>query len=277
MKILVTGSEGQVGSAIIQQASTHKYNHITLISCNKSQCDITNINSIYDAIAEYNPDIIINTAAYTAVDKAQSEPERAFLVNATGPENLAKICAEKNIFLMHLSTDYVFDGTKKTGYLETDVPNPINVYGQSKYQGEQAIRQYCEHYLILRVSWVFFEKGHNFVNTLLRLAQEKNELNIVCDQYGGPTYAGDIAHVLLKIAENRKTGLYHYSGAPKTSWFEFAKIILKNKHIKINPIKTKNYPTPAKRPLNGMLNCDLIQTEWGITLSPWEQRLWQNG
>ncbi|MDX2164825.1 MAG: dTDP-4-dehydrorhamnose reductase [Gammaproteobacteria bacterium] len=266
MKILVTGAKGQVGSEIIKRLPN-------CVAYDRDELDITDIKQIRNKIQEHMPNVVINCAAYTAVDKAESESDLAFLINKTGPENLAKVCEENKIFLMHLSTDYIFDGTKNAPYVETDQANPQSVYGESKWQGEEAVRKYCKNYLILRVSWVFGEYGHNFVKTMLRLAKEKTELKIVSDQVGCPTYAGDIADVLLSISKNPKIGTYHYCGKPVTNWYEFAKVILKDKDINIIPIKTTDYPTLAKRPQNSVLNCDLFTRTFNIGLSEWQNGL----
>lgn len=281
MKILLTGSQGQVGQAIIEKA---KGLNIHLISCDRKILDITDIANIQNIVEAYNPTAIINTAAYTAVDKAESEPEKAFAVNSLGAENLAKISAEYNIFLLHLSTDYIFDGEKTLPYSESDPANPIGIYAKSKWAGEEAVRKYCKKYIILRISWVFGEYGNNFVKTMLRLMKERESLQIVSDQTGCPTYTGDIAEVILKIITKSNLanlyGTYHYTNTPSTNWFEFAQAIyteglkfetLKTK--KINPIKTTDYPTPAKRPKNSVLNTDLFQKTFKLSLQPWQNGL----
>jgi len=265
MKILLVGSHGQVGKEVVKRLPS-------IIAYDRDELDITDIHQIRQKIEQHLPHVIINCAAYTAVDKAESESDLAFAINKTGPENLAKICEENKIVLIHMSTDYIFDGTKTSPYVETDQANPQSVYGQSKWDGEEAVRHYCKNHVILRVSWVFGEYGHNFVKTMLRLAQEKKELKIVSDQIGCPTYAGDIADVLLHIAKHPKIGTYHYCGKPVTNWYEFAKVILKDSDIKLMPIKTTEYPTPAKRPQNSVLNCDLFMKTFNMEL-----REWQNG
>ncbi len=281
MKILLTGSQGQVGQAIIEKARAL---NINLIACDRKILDITDMANIKDIINTGKPDYIINTAAYTAVDKAESESEKTFAVNSLGPENLAKIATQYHIPLLHLSTDYIFDGEKDLSYLESDKVNPIGVYAKSKWAGEEAIRQFCKNYIILRISWVFGEYGNNFVKTMLRLMKEREELNIVSDQTGCPTYTGDIAEVILTIITTPHLanlyGTYHYSNHPATNWFEFAKAIytqalkfdiLKTKFIR--PIKTTDYPTPAKRPKNSVLNTELFQKTFKLSLQPWEKGL----
>ena len=266
MKILVTGAKGQVGSEIVKRMPN-------CIAYDHEELDITDIQQIRRKVEQHLPQVIINCAAYTAVDKAETESDVAFLINKTGPENLAKICEENNIFLIHLSTDYIFDGAKQSPYVESDPANPQSIYGLSKWQGEEAIRKYCKNYLILRVSWVFGEYGHNFVKSMLRLAKEKSELKIVADQVGCPTYAGDIAEIVLKISKDPKVGTYHYCGKPVTNWYEFAKIILKDQNINIIPIKSSDYPTAAKRPQNSVLNCDLFMKTFKMELSEWQNGL----
>ncbi len=265
MKILVTGAKGQVGSEIIKRFPS-------AFAYDRDELDITDYKQVKQKVEEHIPSVIINCAAHTAVDKAESEPDLAFAINKTGTENLAKVAQDNNIYFMHISTDYIFDGTKSSPYVETDKANPQNVYGESKWEGEEAARKYCENHFILRVSWVFGEYGNNFVKSMRRFAKERDELRIVSDQVGCPTYSGDMADVLLEISKLRKSGTYHYRGSPVTNWYEFAKIILKDHPIKITPIKTSEYPTPAKRPLNSVLNCDLFTKTFNMEL-----REWQNG
>lgn len=271
MKILLTGANGQVGKAIAECAKNYP---VELIACDRAQLDITDEIQIKKSIAEHQPQFVINAAAYTAVDRAESEVEQAFLMNAKAVTYLAKACAENHISLIHFSTDYIFDGTKSTPYVETDTPCPMNSYGESKLAGEKAIQQLLQHYIILRVSWVFGKHGNNFVKTMRRLSKEKPELRVIDDQKGGPTPADDIAHTVLKmILANRGWGaIYHYCGMPYVSWFEFARAILQD-IIPIIPITTKEYPTPAKRPTNSQLNCDKIFNTFGIAPADWRKAL----
>lgn len=281
MKILLTGSQGQVGQAIVEKAQEF---NIHLIACDRKMLDITDMANIQDIIKTYSPDYIINSAAYTAVDKAESEPEKAFAVNSLGAENLAKISAQYNVPLIHLSTDYIFDGEKASPYIESDKANPIGIYAKSKWAGEEAVRKYCKNHIILRISWVFGEYGNNFVKTMLRLMKERETLQIVSDQTGCPTYTGDIADVILKMITTpdlaQSYGTYHYTNIPSTNWFEFAKAIyteaskfdiLQTKLIK--PINTADYPTPAKRPKNSVLNTALFQKVFKISLQSWQKGL----
>jgi len=279
-KILVTGSEGQVGTEIKKLAVQKQIN---IIATTKKELDITKLNNIEDVIIKSRPAIIINAAAYTAVDKAEEEIDKTFLINSDGTANLAQVCRNAGIPLLHISTDYVFDGTKKESYKETDTPSPESIYGKSKLYGEEAIRSTLDKHIILRTSWVFSSRGQNFPKTMLRLANERNILNIVDDQFGAPTWAGDIANVMLDIANNhikkQKTnwGVYHYTGMPNTNWFEFAnKIIeqaiktgIQKKAPNINAISSKEYPTAAKRPMNSVMDCKKIQEEFGIAQADW--------
>jgi len=286
MKILVTGANGQVGSEIIQQG---KQGGMQMIAAGHAELDITQIDDIKRIVHLEQPDIIINAAAYTAVDKAeeQIEQKQAYAINRDGPANLAQVCAETKIPLLHVSTDYVFDGMKESAYTEADIPNPSGVYGKSKLEGEQVIAATLEQYYIIRVAWVFGAKGNNFVRTMLRLSEDRNELNVVSDQRGTPTWAQDIAHVLLVIAEYYKNnrpihwGIYHYAGTPSTTWAEFAnrifevaqRIDILDRLPKINPISTEKYPTPAQRPKNSVLDCSQLTQALNIPASDWKKGL----
>jgi len=278
-KILVTGGNGQIASALRHHPSAKDF---ALIFRTREELDITDLHSIQQNILDFSPTIIINTAAYTAVDKAEQEKESALKINFDGAKNLAQICHEKNILLIHLSTDYVFSGEKNIPYLEEDIANPINYYGESKWLGEEAIRQHCEKHIILRVSGVFSEYGNNFFKTILHLAQTKNDISVVTDQMTCPTHANDIATTILTIAQHPiALGTYHYCSGNPTSWFEFATQIIaeiREKHIpirleKINRILSKDYPTLAKRPLYSILDCQKIKSDYGIIQSSGEKAL----
>jgi len=276
--ILITGSDGQLGNALRTHAGARDF-HIT--ACSRDNLDITDPASIDQAIKQYTPDFIVNTAAYTAVDTAEKEIDQAVSVNHLGAQHLAQACAAHKIPLIHISTDYVFDGDKVTPYLEEDAVNPVNLYGKSKYWGEQAVREYCEQHLILRVSGVFSEFGHNFLKTILRLASERKELNIVADQFTCPTYAGNIAAVIYSlIKQPLKSGIYHYCDNPPVSWHEFATAIIqqakKQRTLlveKINAITTAEYPTLAKRPVYSVLDCNKIKRDYDITQAEWAKQL----
>ncbi|MEN9917142.1 MAG: hypothetical protein RLY40_1074 [Pseudomonadota bacterium] len=277
-KILLTGAHGQLGYEIIELA---KNLNISLYSYTHEQLDIIKLEQIKYVVATTKPNYIINTAAYTSVDKAEKESEIAFSINCLGVKNLAKIAKEYNIPLIHISTDYVFDGQKKSAYTEQDITQPISIYGKSKLSGENLLRKTWYKHIILRVSWIFGRFGNNFVKTILRLAKEKNELKIIADQRGAPTYAGDIALTLIKIIdclEQGQTtwGTYHYTGKPALSWYEFSKIIIEEakqyRQLRVKeifPISTLEYPSIARRPFNSELNCQKISQAFNINPNNW--------
>lgn len=284
MKLLITGKNGQVGNSLVEQLNDLP--EIVSLSLGKEELDITNETQVNQVISNFNPDIIINAAAYTAVDKAESEIELANAININGPRNLAKAANKINASLIHLSTDYVFSGDKLGVYNEKNLVNPQGVYGQSKLAGEQAVEEECPAHVILRTAWVFSEHGNNFVKTMLRLAQTRNTLSVVSDQFGGPTYAGDIANTILYIAQelskgNAAYGIYHYSGLPHVSWQEFASEIFKTalaekeiiSAVMVNSITTEEYPTLAKRPANSKLDCSKIANNFSIQASNWKVAL----
>jgi len=280
MRVLVTGAEGQVGSELILEGEKRG---IQMLATNRAELDITQQDAVNNFIQTQKPDILINAAAYTAVDKAESEPKLAYALNRDGAANLAQACADNNIPLMHISTDYVFDGKKEGAYTETDTPNPQCVYGKSKLEGDQAIESILEQYLILRVSWVFGANGNNFVKTMLRLRKEREVINVVADQRGGPTPAGAIAATLLTLTkrwDNEETiywGTYHYSGQPATTWKEFAEVIFKQaeelgmieKRPVVESISIDEYPTPAVRPLNSVLDCSKLDKQFYLNQPDW--------
>ena len=293
MKILVTGAKGQVGSELILRGNSSGHQ---MIAASHAELDITQQQAVSDYVVRHTPDLVINGAAYTAVDKAEEEHLLAHAINADGAAYLAQACVNQKIPLLHISTDYVFDGNKETAYLEDDPPNPQGVYGASKLAGEQAVVKVLNQHLILRVAWVFGEFGNNFVRTMLRLGKEHPELRVVADQFGGPTWAGDIADVLLSISERYGRGdvipwgTYHYIGEPRVSWCEFAREIFSQavfleileRAPKVMPITSAEYPTPAKRPGNSVLDCtklkqnlEICQPDWRIglkhTLKKWKK------
>ena len=261
MVVLVTGANGQLGQAI--QFISGKYPEIDFVFCSSSDLDITNLENCKAVFAKHQPHFCINTAAYTAVDKAESESDKAHLINAVGPENLAKVCKEFDTILVHISTDFIFDGTSKVPYLETDVPNPKSIYGQTKLDGEIAIQKNWEKHFIIRTSWVYSQFANNFMKTMLRLASELDNLSVVNDQIGTPTNAVDLAEVLIKIIVSCQTeshevfGIYNFSNEGVCSWYDFAATIFHQKGIEIDlkPIPTSAYPTPAKRPAYSVLDC----------------------
>lgn len=276
-KILVTGGEGQVAQALRRHALQKNFE---LFFCSHKEMDIANLQTVSSVIQRVKPDLIVNTAAYTAVDKAESEQEAAMLANYVGAKNLAIVCQQQAVPFVQLSTDYVFDGTKQHAYQEEDKTNPINVYGKSKCLGEEAIREHCTHHFILRVSAVFSEYGNNFLKTMLRLGQEKKELRIVADQTTCPTDANDIARVIYLLSnrifqQKASAGTYHYCGKEAVTWHQFATAIIETAKQyqplaveKIAAIAATDYPTPAKRPAYSVLDCKKIETQFGIEQMP---------
>lgn len=284
MRVLITGSKGQVGRCLVTQLA-HK---AEILALDSSQLDITDEANVFRIIFEFKPDIVINAAAHTAVDRAEQEVKQSEEINIRGPEYLAKAAHQVGAAILHISTDYVFDGEKNSPYTENDITNPKSVYGRTKLNGETVVINACPKHIILRTSWVFSPYGNNFVKTMLRLATERTNLSIVSDQYGGPTNAFDIASTLVNLAERiynnnfDNYGIYHYSGLPYVSWYEFAKYIFEQatneKIILTKPIvsaiKTADYPTAAKRPSNSCLDLTKIQL-LGINASNWQLALQQ--
>ena len=279
MVVLVTGANGQLGQSL--QFIAPNYPDIHFVFCDSKVLDITNLNNIHQVFEQYKPDYCINTAAYTAVDKAETEAEVAHLINVIGPKNLAEVCKEFDTILLHISTDFVFDGTKNTPYTEIDIPNPTGVYGQTKLDGEQAIQEIWHKHFIIRTSWVYSQFGNNFMKTMLRLASERDKLSVVNDQIGTPTNAVDLAEVLVKIiTEHSKLntehfGIYNFSNEGQCSWYFFAKKIFEFNNIKINlePIPTTSFPTPAKRPGYSVLDKSKIKNTFGVEVNYWETSL----
>jgi dTDP-4-dehydrorhamnose reductase len=281
MVVLVTGGNGQLGQSI--QYIAPKYAQIDFIFADSDTLDITNEKECFSFFEKHKPHYCINTAAYTAVDKAESEPEKAHNINVLGAKNLAQACLKHNSILLHISTDFVFDGTKNSPYQETDIPNPLGVYGKTKLDGEKAIQETFSNYYIIRTSWVYSQFANNFMKTMLRLAQERDSLSIVSDQVGTPTHAVDLAECLVKIIQNHNNnqlvhtnyGLYHFSNEGYCSWFDFAKKIFEvnNVTIAIQPIPSSAYPTPAKRPLYSVLDKTKIKKTFNLDIPNWEQSL----
>ena len=284
MKILITGAQGQVGKELVSIANQRGFDDN---AAGQTELDITQLKNIESYVEVLQPDLVINAAAYTAVNKAEEEQDITYAINRDGTANLAAVSKEKNIPLLHISTDYVFDGTKSEAYSENDAVSPLGIYGISKWQGEETIRQTLPEHIILRVAWVFGAQGNNFVKTMLRLAKDRDELSVVADQFGRPSPAKDIAKTLIILAEQyqkEKTlewGTYHYCGDEKVSWCGFAKEILKQakeqglieKDIKVNAITTAEYQDPTKRPANSMLDCEKIKNTFGIEMPSWKESL----
>ncbi|MDQ8039790.1 MAG: dTDP-4-dehydrorhamnose reductase [Rickettsiella sp.] len=278
MKVLLLGANSQIGQEIRELAYKFK---VHMYACTRQQLDITQSSCVRRYFAAIKPHYVINTAAYTAVAKAEIEKEAAFSTNAIGARNLAEAAKQFDIPLLHISTDYVFDGRKKLAYVEEDLPNPLSVYGMSKLAGEFFIRQIWPKHIILRVSWVFGSYGNNFVKNILRLAQEKTELQVICDQIGSPSYAGDIAETVLNLVKLiqegcQMWGTYHFTGSPVTTWYRFAQIIVKNAKKTYNlstkeiiPIFSSEFPTEVTRPHNSQLNCTKVKKKFNITQKNW--------
>lgn len=275
MVVLVTGSNGQLGQSL-QFISEH-YSDIQFHFYTSTELDITDNKCIRDIFTLIKPDFCINAAAYTAVDKAESEIEKADIVNVTGAKNMALICNEFSTILIHVSTDFVFDGIKETPYNEEDTTNPQGIYGKTKREGEIEIIKYLKQYFIVRTSWLYSSFGNNFMKTMLKLANERNSLNVVNDQIGTPTHAVDLAQALVKIvlSGSQNYGIYHFSNEGNTSWYGFAKEIfnLNNTKIDLKPIPTSEFPTPAKRPKYSVLDKSKIKFEFSISIKDWKESL----
>ena len=288
MKLLVTGTTGQVGWELARSLMPLG----NVIAADRTICDFSRPETLAAIVREIRPDVIVNAAAYTAVDKAEKEESLATVINGTAVGVLAEKAKKTGALLVHYSTDYVFDGTKPAPYVEDDTPSPINAYGRSKLAGEAAIRTVGCEYMILRTTWVYAARGQNFVKTILRLAHEREELNIVADQCGAPTCARTIAdttaHLVRQVQQERFAGKFasgtcHLTAAGATSWHGFAEAIVQSaarhslldpKHIpRINPIPTSAYPLPAARPANSRLDCQRLRSRYKVALPGWQQAL----
>lgn len=275
MVVLVTGANGQLGQSL-QFISDH-YSDIQFHFYTSSELDITNKSNVKEVFSLIKPSFCINAAAYTAVDKAEIETEKAFLVNVIGAKNIAQICNEFTTTLIHVSTDFVFDGNRERPYTEEDSTNPQGVYGKTKREGEIEIIKHVKHYFIVRTSWLYSSFGNNFLKTMLKLANERDSLSVVNDQMGTPTHAVDLAQSIIKIvlSGSQNYGIYHFSNEGNTSWYGFAKEIfnLNNTIIDLKPIPTSEFPTPAKRPKYSVLDKSKIKAEFGISIENWEDSL----
>ncbi|MGR5146642.1 dTDP-4-dehydrorhamnose reductase [Photobacterium alginatilyticum] len=273
MKVLVTGANGQLGRCLQDRIAHFGFDGIFT---DLEQLDIAHLDSVEQFIEQCRPDVVINAAAYTAVDKAESEYDIAYAVNAKGPHNLALVTSNLNIPLVHVSTDYVFDGNATTPYLSSSLTSPQSVYGETKFAGEKLVAAANDKHVIVRTAWVFSEYGKNFVKTMLRLGKERDEIKVVADQYGCPTYAGDLANALLLIVRElvkdkpyTKYGTFHHCGDLPTSWHGFTAAIVDEAYTQkildtkplVTPIPSSDYPTPAKRPFYSVLDCDDFPVE----------------
>jgi dTDP-4-dehydrorhamnose reductase len=275
IKALVTGGNGQLAQSL-KDVVNHQ-DELDVDFQDLPDLDITNTQQLESYFLKNEFDYCINCAAYTAVDLAEEQSDLAYAVNAEGPKYLAEVCQKHQVTLIHISTDFVFDGQKRIPYLETDAPNPLSVYGASKLQGERSIQETTEAYFIIRTSWLYSEYGKNFMKTMLSLSETLNEISVVSDQIGSPTYAGDLAEVLIQIVLSSSTnyGVYHYSNSGTISWYDFAVEIFKQfgKTIQVKPIKTKDYPTAAKRPKFSALNTIKIENNFDCTIKDWQRSL----
>ncbi|WP_282079817.1 dTDP-4-dehydrorhamnose reductase [Aquimarina algiphila] len=275
INVLVTGSGGQLGQCI--DKIKNEYPKLTLFFANSTILDITKKDRVSDFFEDKSFDFVINCAAYTNVEQAEKEPDKAFLVNAEGVKNLAFICEEKKSTLIHISTDYIFDGEKKMPYTEEDIPNPINEYGKSKLAGEQSIQQIAEKYFIIRTSWLYSEFGHNFFKTILKKSETEKQLTIVTSEMGTPTNANDFAKFVLDliINNNQKYGIYHFSNLSEATWYDFAKEILRvsGKLDTIILKKTDNYPTFARRPKYSILSKQKLNSAFDLDILDWKNSL----
>ncbi|MBU2921643.1 dTDP-4-dehydrorhamnose reductase [Winogradskyella psychrotolerans] len=273
--VLVTAKDGQLGQCF--QSLAVKHPNIQFVFKSSSDLDITSTANIEEALKDHTFDYCINCAAYTAVDKAEEAIELADKVNHIGAKLLAESCKKFNVTLIHVSTDFVFDGKATVPYLEDDITNPLGVYGKTKLAGEQAISNVLENYFIIRTSWLYSEYGNNFLKTMLRLSKERNEIGVVGDQVGSPTYARDLADIILRLIESKNTsyGVYHYSNKGVVSWYDFAKEIFKlsDSSITLNKIETKDYPTPAVRPKYSVLHTESISKLLDLKIPNWKESL----
>ena len=280
MKVLILGRAGQVAFELAR-AAWPAGTAVTIAG--RPEFDMARPETLEPVLAAAAAEVVINATAYTGVDKAESEPGLAFAVNRDGPARLAELCRERGAALLHISTDYVFDGTKPAPYLETDPVAPVSVYGASKAAGEAAIRAVAPRHVILRTSWVYGAHGQNFLKTMLRLGAEREELGVVADQHGAPTAAADIAAALVRIAEQvagraeAPWGTFHYTGAGATTWHGFADHIFEamlrvtGRRPRLKPITTADYPLPARRPANSRLDGSQIGHRFGIICTPWQE------
>ena len=283
MKLLIIGSKGQLGSELVRECKKNDFSYLAL---DLPEFNITDPSLVEKTFADFKPSIVINASAYTNVDKAETEAEIAFSVNSDGPANLAVSCNKNRIPIIHISTDYVFDGSKGQPYAESDPVSPLGVYGKSKEDGESKLRSILKQHIILRTSWLYGAYGNNFVKTMLRLGNEKEIIKVVADQYGCPTCAADLSEAVMdiskQITQNLKFswGTYHYCGIGTTTWHIFAKEIFeiasKYQNFKVSGVEaitTAQYPTTAKRPAFSALDCGMIKKIFGINTKPWQESL----
>lgn len=271
MKIVVTGAAGQLGTSVVKRLRLENQ----VYAYDSRQLDITNEQLVYKVLEEIRPTHIINCAAYNNVNKAEQDIKEADSINEMGTYNLAKGAEAFKATLIHISTDYVFDGEKKQPYIEEDIPNPLNVYGKSKYRGELHVMKECTRYMIIRTSWLYSYKSNNFLSTILRLAKERESIDVICDHYGTPTFTEELAIMIEKLIEVGGQGLYHCSGQGSCTWYEFAKEIVKLAKIdcEVRPILAKDYKEKARKPSYSVLDNAKIEDETGFYMKPWQETL----
>jgi len=280
MKLLITGSKGQLGTELSRQAVKHD-----VVAVDYQELNITDAEAVVGFVDKVRPDVVINAAAYTAVDRAEQNEASAFAVNCDGARYLAQACDTLNIPLIHVSTDYVFDGSKSGAYVENDPLAPLGVYGRSKADGDAAVRQYCHKHIVFRTSWVFSAHGNNFVKTMLRLGAERETLGVVSDQFGKPTSATELARVILAVLPNldEHWGTYHLAQPEAVSWHAFADAVFTEARLQgiplalkeLHAITTADYPTPARRPVNSALDCSKLEEVFEMAIEPWRISLSQ--
>lgn len=282
MRLLIAGAQGQLARAMIELAPAAE--DVTAFAVGRPALDLTAPASVLSTLADFKPDVIVNAAAYTAVDRAEQEPDAAMALNAEGPRRLAEAAARMGAILIHISTDCVFDGTKASPYVERDETAPLSVYGRSKLAGEEAVRAAAPRHIILRTSWVFSPYGSNFLTRMIKLARQQRELRVVDDRVGCPTYAPHLAEAILGVARAATAapreeiwGTYHGAGTDSATWCGFAREIMRlsgargGPSVPVVPITTAEYPTAAIRPVNSRLDCNKLATVFGVALPPWQQ------
>ncbi|MDQ0115240.1 dTDP-4-dehydrorhamnose reductase [Paenibacillus harenae] len=271
LKILVTGANGQLGRELMEWVT----DTMVIVGVARDQLDITSARQCRDVIEFHRPDVVIHCAAYTAVDKAETEPDEAYRVNEQGTRNIAEAAAAFEAKFCYISTDYVFDGTSSSPYLEQDQTNPLTVYGKSKLAGERAVQSIVERYFIVRTSWVYGQYGNNFVKTMLKLAGERDRLTVVSDQIGSPTYTYDLAAFLIQLVQTEHYGIYHASNTGSCSWYQFAEAIFEESEhkVKVEPCTTAEFPRPASRPANSVMAHGAIMANGLQDLRPWREAL----
>ncbi|WP_444935008.1 dTDP-4-dehydrorhamnose reductase [Microbulbifer sp. JTAC008] len=282
MKILITGKNGQLGRELQDQCPSE----YEMIALSREELDISDVDAVNEVIENTRPDLVINSAAFTNVDSAESDPEAAFAVNVKGAENLALICKKFSVRLIHVSTDYVFDGKKSSPYFTSDKVRPLSVYGATKAEAESVISKVLPEAVIVRTSWVYASHSNNFVNTMLRLMEERDQLGVIADQVGTPTWAGTLSKVIFALSQNRNCkGIYHCTDLGVTSWYDFALAIYEegkvsgllpaNKQVMIKAITAQDYPTAAERPSYSVLDKSRLKNDLGVELKHWREVLRQ--